>query len=190
MIRSTLATGVRVAFFAATTAACTAPLHVHSYTERGTDLSRHRTYRFGPNDSWSTGDPRLDGNRFFIERLRQDIEHQLTARGFEKTTAARADLLVHYHASVTQEINLNDREPWECDTPSRTGTPRERRDCAPFVYDKGSLVIDLLDGRTRKVVWRGWAEGSMDGVVEDQRWMEERLDESVRRIMQQLRRTG
>jgi hypothetical protein len=64
-------------------------------------------------------------------------------------------------------------------------------DCRPFVFDAGTIVIDLIDARTHRLVWRGWEEGSIDGLVDNQAWMEQRIDQSVARIIEQLpRRIG
>ena len=40
-------------------------MRVDSFTERGVDIRQYRTYEWGPADTFSTGDPRLDNNRFF-----------------------------------------------------------------------------------------------------------------------------
>jgi hypothetical protein len=177
----------RLAVVALPVAACAAPIHVHSYTERGATLNRYHTYRFGPEDTTSTGDARLDGNPFFNERVRSAIDQQLSQRGLEKTRGGRADVLIHYHASVSQRVDLATSEPWDCERPTPTGgQPPPSTNCGPYVYDQGTLVIDFVDGRTQKVVWRGWAEGSIDGVLNDQKWMEERIDQSVKRILAQF----
>jgi hypothetical protein len=49
-------------------------------------------------------------------------------------------------------------------------------------------VIDLIDARSRRLVWRGWAEGDIDGVVDNQKWMEKRVDEAVAKIIERLPR--
>jgi len=123
-------------------------------------------------------DPRLDNNRFFDERVRTQVEKVLASRGFKKTTSGTPDLLVHYHASVTQEIDIRniDREYAYCDD----------ADCRPYVYDTGTLFVDLVDPSTNKLVWRGWAEGSVDGVIDNQEWMEARIDDAVTRILERL----
>jgi hypothetical protein len=146
---------------------------VSSHVARGVDLSEHRTYDWAPVPARSTGDPRLDNNRFFQERIRAAIEKQLANRGFEKTTSP--DLLLRYHASVRQEIYTS-------------GTERNGycEDCRSEVYDEGTLLIDLVDAQTDRLVWRGWAKGSVDGVIDDQGWMEQRIDEAVARIMREL----
>jgi hypothetical protein len=155
-----------------------APLRVSSYMERGVDIREYHTFTWGPPDTFSTGDPRLDNNRFFGERVRTQVERGLAGRGFEKTIAATPDLLVHYHANLRQEVNIRrfDQE---------YGTS-ENAECRPCVYDRGTLFVDFVDARTNKLVWRGWAEGSVDGVIDDQAWMEARVDEAVARILERL----
>ena len=177
-----------LATFALAVSAC-ASLSVNSFTERGTDFSRYRTYKFGPAENVSTGDPRLDDNPFFNERVQAGVDKMLTGRGFEKTRAARADVLVHYHASVSQQIELGDSERNECVAGAAVGTPKTPPgNCQPYMYDAGTLLIDLVDGRTHKLLWRGWANGSMDGVMANQERMEQRVDESVTRILEKLPR--
>jgi hypothetical protein len=148
--------------------------------ERSTDVRQYRTYNWAPPDAFSTGDPRLDNNRFFDERVRGQVEKQLASKGFEKATSGMPDLVVHYHASVTQEIDVRDfdQQYAYCD----------HADCRPYVYDAGTLFVDLVDPRTEKLVWRGWAEGSIEGVIDNQEFMEARIDETVRRILERLPR--
>ena len=155
-------------------------IRVNSYVKRGWDIGRYHTYNWGPPDTFSTGDPRLDNNRFFDERVRRQVETGLASRGFEKTTSGTPDLLVHYHASITTEIDLRniDRGYGSC----------EDTDCGPYLYDAGTLFVDLVDPRDNKLVWRGWAEGSVEGVVDHQELMEARIDEAVTRILQRLPR--
>lgn len=167
-----------------------APVRVHSFTEARAEIGPAKTYAFGPDELKSTGDPRLDDNRFFTERVQQNVERELKARGYTAADRARADVLVHFHASVTQELELNDRYPNDCMPALGVSNATDRlRDCRPYVYDAGTLLIDLVDRRTNRLLWRGWAEGSMDGVLDKQEWMEERVDDAVTRIMKQLPRS-
>jgi hypothetical protein len=163
-----------------TLAAACAPVTIGSVLEPGKDLHQLRTYAWGPKDSWSTGDPRLDNNRFFDERVRAAVEKQLARRGFEKTTEAQPDTLLHYHASVSQQVDIRDLDP--------AHSYCADHDCRPFIYDKGTLFLDFLDPATNGVIWRGWAEGSIDGVLDNQSWMEERIDDAVNRILARLPR--
>lgn len=157
-----------------------ASMNVSSYVQRGTDLGRFRTYDWGPAAARSTGDPRLDSNPFFDRRVRDRVEEALARRGFEKADEDAPDLLVHYHASVTQKIDVR-----ELDQGYAYTADDDRR---PYVYDEGTLFVDLIDPRTNTLVWRGWAEGSIAGAIDDQDWMEARVDEAVARIMERLPR--
>ena len=58
------------------------------------------------------------------------------------------------------------------------------------MFDAGTIVIDLIDARSRRLVWRGWAEGGIDGVVDDQASMEQRIDEAVARILEKFPSRG
>jgi hypothetical protein len=51
-----------------------------------------------------------------------------------------------------------------------------------------TLMLDFIDGRTNRLAWRGWAEGILDGVVDDQHVMEEAVDNAVERILARLPR--
>jgi hypothetical protein len=149
---------------------------VSSYSERAFDIGRYHTYAWGPADPHGTGDPRLDNNRFFEERVREQTDGLLVARGFEKTDGA-PDLLVHYHASFTQKLDLRELDEQET---CATG------DCHAVVYDAGTLVLDLVDARAGTLLWRGWAEGGMDGAIDNQAWLEARVDDAVLRILRRL----
>ena len=157
-----------------------APLRVNSYLERGADFTRYHSFASVERTSFSTGDPRLDNNRFFSQRVEEAIDLQLSARGFEKTSRGDADLLIHIHASVDQRLESAalDRIDGHCID----------NDCRSRVYDTGTLLVDMIDRRTNRLAWRGWAEGSLDGVIDDQRWMETVIDETVAKIFARLPR--
>ena len=164
-----------VTLAALTLGAC-ATMSVSSFTTRGIDFTQYRTYDWAPGEPGPTGDARLDNNPFFFERLRAVVDRQLAAKGFEKGSGAPA-LTLHYHASVSQRLDLSN-------VASKDGD--ECTGCGPFVYDEGSLVLDLVDTKTTKLIWRGWASGSIDGVVDRQDRMEEIIDRAVARIFERL----
>jgi hypothetical protein len=147
---------------------------VDSYLARNANLASYRTYAWRPVHPGVTGDVRLDSNEMFQECVRAAVDKQLSSRGFEKTAAA-PQLLVHYHASVEQLIELSELEPWEpC------------AECKPFIYDAGTLMIDLIDARTNSLLWRGWSQSSIDRIVDNQQWLEKHIDETVAKIFERL----
>jgi hypothetical protein len=163
---------------AATTAlsmAACAATRVNASLERGMDFTRYSSYTWAADDRFSTGDPRLDNNEFFEKRLRETADRILATRGFEKVSAATAGLVVHYHASVSQRIDVNalDRQYGYCE------------ECHSSLYDAGTITLDLVDAHTNKLVWRGWSDGTLDG-IDSQSLIESRVDDAVAKILQKL----
>jgi hypothetical protein len=157
-----------------------ASLKVDSFLERGADLNQYRSYAWGPADRWSTGDPRLDNNTVFGNRVRSQVEKHLTTKGLELTASTLPDLFLHYHISVSQRIDVR--------TLDNASPPTEDSGPSVFVYDAGTLVIEVLDARSARVLWRGWAEGSFEGLIDDQALLEARVDQAVQQILQRLPR--
>lgn len=164
-------------------AAGCAAMTVSSHIERTANFADFVTYDWGPPDNLPVGDPRLDNNPFFNDYLQGAIEKKLAAKGYERAEGTAPDLLVHYHASVNQKLDV-----YESD--SRYGYCYG--DCRPQVvdYEQGTLVVDMVDAKTRKVVWRGWAQDTMNGVIDDQDRLEKQVDESVIKMMLLLPRGG
>jgi hypothetical protein len=108
------------------------------------------------------------------------VEKHLATRGLELSSVGIPDLLIHYHANVTQRIDVNrvDRQYGYC----------YGEDCRVRVmeYEAGTLVLDMVDTRTNRVVWRGWAQASLDGVIENQNRMARMIDEAVAQMMKRL----
>lgn len=159
-----------------------ATMSVSSYVERGADFSAYRTWDWGPADALPTGDPRLDNNPFFQDHLQGEIERHLAGKGYVRVASGTPDLLIHYHANIAQRIDVNrvDREYGYC----------YADDCQYSVseYDAGTLVIDIVDTRTNQVVWRGWAQDTMEGVIDNQDRMQKQIAEAVMRMMERLPR--
>ena len=61
--------------------------------------------------------------------------------------------------------------------------------CRPFVDEAGTLLLDFIDTRTNRLAWRGWAEGGFDGAIDNQDWMEARIDDAVAKIWRGFRST-
>jgi hypothetical protein len=148
-----------------------------SLVERGTPFAQYHTYKWAPAKAFETGDPRLDNNPFFQARVQADVEKQLAARGLERTTSGGAELTIYYHTNVTQQFDLSPQKYGYCS------------ECKPYVYDAGTLVVDFVETRTARLVWRGWAEDSLEGAVDNQRSMEKKIDEAVTRILRRLPRS-
>jgi hypothetical protein len=167
---------------AITVAGC-ATMTVSSHIERNVNFAEYVTYDWGPPDNLPVGDPRLDNNPFYKDYLEGAVEKKLAAKGYERVVTGEPDLLIHYHAAVHQKVDVHeaDRPYGYC-----------YADCEPRVveFDQGTLVVDVVDRKTNKVVWRGWAQDTMTGVIDNQERLERQVDEGVAKMMLLLPRGG
>lgn len=160
---------------AALVAAGCAPVRVNASLERGMDFTKYSSYAWAADDQFNTGDARLDNNEFFERRLQANVDQALGQRGFEKVSATTAQLVIHYHANISQRIDVNalDRGYGYCE------------ECHSSIYDAGTITLDFVDAKTNRLVWRGWSEGDLEG-IDSQPVIESRLDEAIALILQKL----
>lgn len=152
-------------------------MNVSSHIERGVDFAQFRTWDFGPADALPTGDPRLDNNPFFKDYLEGAVGKALETRHYARAMTGTPDLLVHYHANISKTFDINGVD-------SRYGYCYD--DCEPrFIeYEQGTIVLDVVDTRTNRVVWRGWAQDSIDGKIDNQELLRKEVYKAVTRMME------
>jgi hypothetical protein len=169
-------TALTQAAIAAMAIAGCATMNVSSHVERGLDVSQYKTYDWGPADALPTGDARLDKDPFFQDHVQGAVEKAMAARAFEWATSGTPDLRIHYHANITERIDIDrlDRERGYC-----TG-----EGCAPPTtrYEAGTLVIDVIDARTNRLVWRAWSQDTVKDMLDNQDVMARQIDEAVTRM--------
>lgn len=159
---------------------CASTMNVSSHVERGLDFAQYRTYDWGPADALPTGDARLDNDPFFHDHVQGEVERQLAFKGFARSVSESPDLLLHYHANINRRIDVDrlDRERGYC----------SGDECGPGVieYEAGTLVLDIVDVRTNRVVWRGWAQESVENSLNDRDRMARQINEAVTRMLKRL----
>ena len=174
-----VATLTIVTMTALTLTAC-ATMNVSSHVLSSADFAQYRTFDWGLADALPTGDPRLDRDPFFQDHVQGALEKGFAGKGFERALSGTADLLIHYHANISRRIDINwiDRERGYCygdDCPVRT-----------VEAEAGTLVVDVVDARTNRLVWRGWAQHSVQDMLHDRDRMEQKINEAVVRMLEQL----
>ncbi|HEY2375779.1 MAG TPA: DUF4136 domain-containing protein [Gemmatimonadaceae bacterium] len=145
-----------VAGLALAAAACSGGSNVHVQTESAPSFSTasRSTFRILPVPSRSDGaslgsnDPML-ANSITNQKLREDVRQALEARGYRPADGERADLDVAVYAAANQALDIrtyNYGYTWR-------GWPREYTSVTP--YEKGTVIVDLVDPGSRQLLWRG-----------------------------------
>jgi hypothetical protein len=161
-----------MAVFGLTLSAC-ATVNVSSHVARGLDFANYNSWQWAPPDALPATDARLD-NAFFRDHFQGAVERELARRGLALTPGGgQPDLLVHYHANVATRIAVNNGDP--------TIGACYDADCNVRVLDNelGTIVLDVVDAKTNRLIWRGWAQTSVDGVLD----RPERLDARIRKAV-------
>ena len=158
-------------------AGCATTMSVSSHVDRDLDFSQYRTYDWGPSDARPTGDARLDANPQFTDYVHGAVERELATRGLNLLGSGTPDLLIHYHANISQRIDVGaaDQEFEFC--------AGEGCDPPVTVYEAGTLVIDIVDARTNRVIWRGWAQDGIQDELADPQRMEALIEQAVARML-------
>ena len=159
---------------------CAPTIAVSSHVQRGLDFSTYRSFEWGPADALPTGDPRLDKDPYFKDHVQGAVERQLAARGIELSASGAPDLLIHYHANIRERLDIDriDRAHGYCYS----------ENCPPATirYEAGTLVLDVIDAHTNRLIWRGWAQHSVEDMLHDPDRMAATINLAVTRMLKRL----
>jgi hypothetical protein len=152
-------------------------VRVSSHSERDLAWSQYHTFEWGQPDSLPPSDPRLQKDPYFRDRFEGAVEKQMAAKGFHLSEeSAVPDLWIHYHAAINERLNVNEIQSGNgyC-----TGA-----DCGPRIthYENGTLVVDIIDARTNRLIWRGWAQESVEGMLGNRARVRHIVEEGVSRM--------
>jgi hypothetical protein len=136
-----------------------APISVSVDYDPQVDFSRYRTWGWLP-DPAATGDARAD-DRELHRHIRAAIEAQLESQGF--VAASNPQMRVGYHVSTQETVNVrNVSSPygyahWD----GRDAEIRAETTTYVNTYERGRLVIDIVDTARDALVWRGVGERTL-----------------------------
>ncbi|RDV26624.1 DUF4136 domain-containing protein [Alteromonas aestuariivivens] len=155
--------------------ACSSRYSVESDYDDSFDFSALSTYQWYAGNEYTQQTKTFLNNDILDKRIRENIDGALQARGYLSSDANDVDFLVNY--SVTSEPRV-DVDTYNTYSGFAPGWGYGRYGPGPFVYggvgmgyqntetrvthyDQGSLVIDVIDPVSNKLVWRGTANGRL-----------------------------
>ena len=124
------------------------------------------------------GDARLDRDSLFDAHVRSSVERQLTAKGFQKVSPDSADLVIRYHENTEHKV-----EVLAVDSVYEYEPSYESR---VIEYDEGTLILDIAEAGSKRVVWRGWARTNIDQALVDPQLMEKKIGEATQRLFERF----
>ena len=146
------------------------------------DFGRLRSYAWLPGPQPETGDPRLD-NTIIDSRIRSAVDTTLAARGYQKDLPSCADFLVAYHAGIDRELEIDTIDRYYGPGPGpRLRGPVMVTETVVRDYDQGTLLLDVLEGRSRALLWRGSAQARLTRRASPAE-RKARVDDAVARLL-------
>lgn len=150
-------------------------MNVSSHVVQGLDFTQYHSWQWAPADAVPASDARLD-NPFFQDHFQGAVEREFAKRGLVQThsDAAMPDLLVHYHANVTPSLSVNNGD--------QTVGACYDENCSVRVIENetGTMMLDVIDARTNRLIWRGWAQTGVEGVLDNQARLDARVQKAVK----------
>lgn len=175
--RRTPATIGLAVILTAALAGCSPTLAVKSQAMPWANLSSYRTYEWAAQPATAlrqTGDE----SAVLDWRIRAAIDDGLAARGYRRAAGNPPDVLVAYDVVVREKNTDSFRGYFGY---LSQGGRKGLGDAFVEGYDEGTLVIELVDQRTRDVAWRGSASGVIDPAHPGRR-----VDQAVGEILARL----
>ncbi|MGH8307115.1 MAG: DUF4136 domain-containing protein [Gammaproteobacteria bacterium] len=131
----------------------------------------------GPVDN-----PILD-SQILEERVKRAVIGDLTARGYaEAATGQSPDFTVTYHTVSKQKLESSGSSfsvGFGGFFPYGYGNVAVPVGNTVQTREQGTLMLDIIDGRTKRLVWRGWTK---DWISQDN-YSEKAVNEDVQKIL-------
>ena len=143
----------RLAFAAAAAmmlAACASTPDVQTDFDAAAQFSRYRTYAWGATPEF--------GAPLMQQRITASIDAKLGAIGWKPAPAATADVMIAAHVVTREQLSIDTLYSggglggWG---PPGNSSARVRS------YTVGTLVVDMLDAKSKRAIWRGTASGAL-----------------------------
>jgi hypothetical protein len=136
----------------------------------GADFSKYHSYKWVPIDG------AVQPNQIVDAQIKQSVDSQLATKGLTKTDGDKADLLVGYQISITQEKQWN---------AYGTGGMRWGGGMASAqqsTISTGTLVLDMYDPAGKQLVWTGRVSKTLDPSA-NQGKKQKNLDKAMQKLL-------
>lgn len=148
------------------------------------DHSRLKTFAWQSNDNNEWG---LADNEIVDRRIRNAIADTLVTKQFTQVETEASDFLVSYNVVVEQRVtgnNLSGGVSMGRSTRGRSASIGISTGSQVRTYERGTMLIDIHDVASDKLVWRGVSAQALPDLSDPQR-LTDRINETVEAILKQ-----
>ncbi|MGH7495796.1 MAG: DUF4136 domain-containing protein [bacterium] len=164
---------------------CAPSISVKQDYDKDANFTALKTYDWMHAPTTAVGNVKaaLERNTLLDKRVRSNVNDQLMAKGYRQDSA-NPDFYVIYHTGVEDKVNVTD---WGY---SYAGYGRYSGWGAPssidvYQYKEGTLIVDVIDAKTKQLIWRGFATGTVNPDAKTEQ-REKKLNEAITKMMSQF----
>ena len=142
------------------------------------DYDHAATFQGYKTYAWTKGTPIQ--NQLWDQRIIEDIDKQLAAKGFQKVDdSANPNLYVLYHGAIGQQAEINTMNTGGWGWRWGGGMATTTVDKIPV----GQLVVDIGDAKTKKLMWMA---NSSDTLADNPEKKPKEAEQSTRQNVQEV----
>ena len=86
------------------------------------------------------------------------VENEMDAKGYFKAVNEKPDFLIAFYAGSRKKVDVTHYHYRYGRWGRFAG-----RDISVRKYKEGTLIVDIIDAKTRQLAWRGWARSVLHG---------------------------
>ena len=135
-------------------------LSVNTDYDESLTFSGLKTYFWLPAPRTLKDDPRVDWETLDL-RVKRAVDEVLSAKGFSRLPTGKPDFLVVYNVSLERRVI-----PTTLDATHAATRPQG---WASFDYEEGTLILNILEAETQKLMWQGRARDEVSFVVDPEK---------------------
>jgi hypothetical protein len=159
---------VVVAVLALAVAVVQAGVKVRAEFDKEYDFSKARTFGWHPDGAGEVkllmregGDPEQIRARW-EPTIKDAVEKEMTQRGLSPATSGVPDLYLNYYFLSGPNSEAQTRGQFIGAVPPWGVPDFEMTTTSLKIFEQGTLILDIIDGPKRQIVWRGIAEAQVD----------------------------
>jgi hypothetical protein len=164
--------------FALAVVGCAPSISVKEDYDREADFTAFHKYDWihVPTDAAGSVQAALARNSLLDKRIKASVNGELAKKGYAQN-AENPDFFVMYHTGTESKVDVTD---WGYGY--GYGGYWGGGGVDVYQYTEGTLLLDIIDAKSKQLVWRGMAQGTIDPDAPAER-REQRLNEAVTRML-------
>ena len=143
-----------------------------------TDFASLRTY------DWLPIPAKADIDRLNVERIKNAVNSQMAAKDLRKTPD-NPDFLIASHVGKKEKVRIADWGYGYGPYGRYWGGYGGPRGVDVYKYEEGSLILDFVDAKSNKLIWRGSAKAQTNTAKTPEK-RQELIDEAVQKILEKF----